>query len=84
MPWLELCWPDAPIRTGTTVAVAVLHFGFWSLNACRIAYVEDANAERYGFAYGTLTEHEEIGEERFTVEFARDSLKSMRRFMESD
>jgi uncharacterized protein (UPF0548 family) len=28
---------------------------------------------RFGFAYGTLTEHAEIGEERFTVEFHPDS-----------
>ncbi|MGH9864689.1 MAG: DUF1990 domain-containing protein [Candidatus Acidiferrales bacterium] len=71
MPWIDLCWPDAPIKTGTTVAVLVSHLGFWSLNACRIAYVieEQGACEKYGFAYGTLPQHGEIGEERFTVEF---------------
>jgi uncharacterized protein (UPF0548 family) len=70
MPWIELCWPDAPIEAGTTVAVLVSHYGFWSLNACRIVYVieETSTVEKYGFAYGTLREHGEIGEERFTVE----------------
>ena len=60
VPWMKLCWPSAPIRPGTDVAVIVRHFGFWSLNACRIVYVvEDESPERllYGFAYGTLAQH---------------------------
>ena len=71
MSWVHLCWPDVPIKPGETVAVLLSHFGFWSLNACRIAYVieEHGSFEKYGFAYGTLQEHGEIGEERFTVEF---------------
>ncbi|HEY2109906.1 MAG TPA: DUF1990 domain-containing protein [Candidatus Acidoferrales bacterium] len=71
IPWLELCWPDSPIEAGTTVAVLVSHLTFWSLNACRIVYVmhEKRATETYGFAYGTLRQHGEIGEERFTVEF---------------
>lgn len=65
--------PDAPIEVGTTVAVLGHHYGFWSLNACRIVYlVEEAGeVHRYGFAYGTLPEHAESGEERFTVEWNR-------------
>ncbi|MGE5204781.1 MAG: DUF1990 family protein, partial [Chlamydiota bacterium] len=45
----------------------------YSLNACRIVYVveEDGPVTRYGFAYGTLIEHAERGEERFTVEWDR-------------
>jgi uncharacterized protein (UPF0548 family) len=71
MPWIDLCWRDTPIEPGATVAVLISHLGFWSLNACRIVYVVDEHAatERYGFAYGTLIEHGEIGEERFTVEY---------------
>lgn len=71
MPWIHLCWPDTPIEADAAVAVLVSHFGFWSLNACRIVYVieEHSPFERYGFAYGTLTEHAELGEERFTVEY---------------
>ena len=34
--WTCLYWPDAPIAMGTNVAVLVRHFGFWSLNACRV------------------------------------------------
>jgi len=71
MPWVNLHWPSTPILVGTDVAVSVHHFGFYSLNACRIVYVvnEDAPTKRFGFAYGTLAEHAERGEERFTVEW---------------
>jgi uncharacterized protein (UPF0548 family) len=72
MPWLEICWPTAPIDVGTNVAALAIHLGFWSLNPCRIVYTLDETsgaAERFGFAYGTLRGHSEIGEERFTVEY---------------
>jgi uncharacterized protein (UPF0548 family) len=77
MPWLRLCWPTAPIRVGTEVAVLVRHFGFFCLNACRIVYLvdNDATIKRFGFAYGTLLEHAESGEERFTVEWNQASDK---------
>ena len=71
MPWINLCWPYAPIEPGAVVAVLASHLGFWSMNACRIVYVIDerGSPQRYGFAYGTLPDHAAIGEERFTVEF---------------
>jgi uncharacterized protein (UPF0548 family) len=71
MPWVQLCWPDAPIKPDTNVAILISHFGFWSLNAARVVYFQDEHGacEKYGFAYGTLLEHGERGEERFTVEF---------------
>lgn len=73
--WIRLYWPTSPIQIGTDVAVEVRHYGFRSLNACRIVYVVDERGDvtRYGFAYGTLTEHAESGEERFTVEW--DKIK---------
>jgi uncharacterized protein (UPF0548 family) len=71
MPWIDLCWPDTPIEPGAAVVVVVSHLRFWSVNACRIVYVTEdhGSLERYGFAYGTLPDHGEIGEERFMVEF---------------
>ena len=71
--WVRTHPPGAPIETGTAVAVVGRHFGFWSLNACRIVYLVEEEGEvcRYGFAYGTLPEHAESGEERFTVEWNR-------------
>jgi uncharacterized protein (UPF0548 family) len=73
MPWLRLYWPTAAIQVGTDVAILVRHFEFYSLSACRIVYVidRDGPVARYGFAYGTLEEHAERGEERFTVEWNR-------------
>jgi uncharacterized protein (UPF0548 family) len=67
VPGLELYFPDTPLEVGRNVAVHARHLGFHSMNACRIVYVIDEPG-RFGFAYGTLTEHVEIGEERFTVE----------------
>jgi uncharacterized protein (UPF0548 family) len=74
LEWVELFWPSAPIEVGTDVAVLVRACGLWSLNACRIVYVVDETTpvRRYGFAYGTLPEHAESGEERFCVEWRRD------------
>ena len=74
MPWVNLHWASAPIQVGTDVAVSVRHFGLYSLNACRIVYVveEVSPVNRFGFAYGTLGQHAESGEERFTVEWNRD------------
>ena len=68
VPGIELLYPDTPIKPGRTVAPLANHLGFYSLNSCRIVYVID-EVYRFGFAYGTLTQHAEIGEERFRVEF---------------
>src|SRR6188768_3076153 len=42
--------------------------GFWSLNGCRVLYHLDGGDTRFGFAYGTLTNHAEAGEELFALE----------------
>ncbi len=72
--WIELCWPAAPIEVGTDVAVLIKYFGLWSLNASRIIYLVDekGSPERFGFAYGTLPDHAEKGEERFMVEWNKE------------
>ncbi|CAN5320585.1 DUF1990 domain-containing protein [soil metagenome] len=69
--WVKLFDDHTPIEIGQTVAILVKHFEFYSLNAARIVYVinETRSLQRFGFAYGTLTEHGEIGEERFSVEY---------------
>lgn len=73
--WTHLCWPDAPIEPGSVVCSLMSHLGFWSLNACRIVYVIEGNPDddmqRFGFAYGTLPDHAERGEELFSVEYRR-------------
>lgn len=67
--WVELLPARASIAPGTNVAVLAGHFGFWSLNGCRVVYGLDDGAEhaRFGFAYGTLANHSETGEEIFEV-----------------
>jgi uncharacterized protein (UPF0548 family) len=69
--WVEPCWPDTAIEPGQVVGVLARAYGVWSLNACRIVYVVDERGPvtRFGFAYGTLPEHLESGEERFTIEW---------------
>jgi uncharacterized protein (UPF0548 family) len=68
--WVEAWSPTATIETGDVVAVVARNLGLWWLNACRIVYVvdEEEPIQRYGFAYGTLPDHAETGEERFLVE----------------
>jgi uncharacterized protein (UPF0548 family) len=69
--WVDVFPASARIRDGQVVAVVVRHFGFWSMNACRIVYVFQDD-RRFGFAYGTLQEHAEQGEERFSIEWLED------------
>ena len=76
--WVEVHTPDGPIAPGVNVAVLARVLGLWYLNACRIVYLVDETGpvETYGFAYGTLHDHAESGEERFTVvwDHADDSV----------
>jgi len=73
--WVNVFPCHAPVHTGSTVAIVVRIFGADFLNACRIVYVvdeSDSDIRRYGFAYGTLQDHAEMGEERFVIEWNRD------------
>jgi uncharacterized protein (UPF0548 family) len=77
--WVSVYPPAPPTSTGTTVAVVAQHLGFWSVHACRIVYPLDSGTVLpagtgtvpspvvAGFAYGTLADHAEIGEEIFAV-----------------
>jgi len=66
--WVELFPGAASTEPGTEVAVSIRHLGFWSLNGCRVLY-QVADETRFGFAYGTLPNHAEAGEELFVVAF---------------
>ncbi len=66
--WVETFPRHAPVAVGTVVAVLIRHLGFWSLNGCRVLYhLDGSDVARFGFAYGTLTNHAESGEELFEV-----------------
>jgi uncharacterized protein (UPF0548 family) len=66
-----LCWPELP-REGLNVAILywAAPFRLWLLLPARIVYVVN-ETRRFGFAYGTLPDHAERGEERFLVEWDR-------------
>jgi uncharacterized protein (UPF0548 family) len=72
--WVTIVPPFTPLEVGKIVAVQAYTFGFWSLSAARIVYLieESAGVKRFGFAYGTLTNHVECGEERFMIEWLED------------
>ncbi len=72
--WAGLFPQPAPISPGTVVCVRFQHLGFWSLNGCRVVYgVGGESDAEFGFAYGTLTNHAECGEEIFTVALAPET-----------
>ncbi|MCI0357324.1 MAG: DUF1990 domain-containing protein [Planctomycetaceae bacterium] len=74
-------WPDnavaPPQQPGDVVAVLyrARPFFLWMLFPARVVYRVD-EPRRYGFAYGTLPDHPERGEERFLAEWdmADDSV----------
>jgi uncharacterized protein (UPF0548 family) len=67
--WVKAIPSSAVPEPGTVVAVVIRHLGFWSLNGARVVYgVGDRGSEgQFGFAYGTLVNHAEAGEELFEV-----------------
>jgi uncharacterized protein (UPF0548 family) len=66
--WADLFPRQPPIDPGTVVAVMFRHVGFWSLNGCRVVYrIGGEDDVEFGFAYGTLANHAECGEEIFKV-----------------
>jgi uncharacterized protein (UPF0548 family) len=71
--WVAIAPRGVKLETGATVAVKARACGLWSLNACRVVYMIDEPA-RFGFAYGTLGDHIERGEERFMIELRDDDV----------
>ncbi len=69
--WVEVHGTGAPLVPGLAVAPVAHVFGVWFWNACRVVYTVDED-RRFGFAYGTLADHAERGEERFLVEWRED------------
>ncbi len=69
--WVRMVPAGTPVEVDAVVAILTRHFGFWSLNACRVVYLidQDGPVRKFGFAYGTLSSHVERGEERFTIEW---------------
>jgi len=72
--WIRLTPAHIPPAVGNTVAISARVGGLWWTNACRVLYFvhDEPPIRRFGFAYGTLQDHAECGEERFTVEQTAD------------
>ena len=64
--WTYIYPKNQEIEKGESVVVLFKLFGFWWFNACRIVYIINEE-NHFGFAYGTLKEHIESGEELFEV-----------------
>jgi uncharacterized protein (UPF0548 family) len=75
--WVEAWSPVTPLESGQVVAIMGWAVGFWWLNSCRIIYTVDESGPitKFGFGYGTLPGHVESGEERFLIEWDRDTDK---------
>ena len=72
--WARIEPPNAPVKKGQVVAMVAKVMGFYWVNNCRIVYLLDEMepVRKYGFAYGTLAQHVEKGEELFSVEWLPD------------
>jgi uncharacterized protein (UPF0548 family) len=68
--WVTIVPRGVTLENDAVVAVKARACGTWSLNACRVVYTIDEHVlgRRTGFAYGTLPDHVERGEERFLIE----------------
>lgn len=74
LPWTEVHPPGTPVAEGAVFATVVRHLGFWSINPCRVVYVDEEETpalRSFSFAIGTLPLHSERGEERFRVVWDR-------------
>ncbi len=73
--WVDAWSPETPLEVGQVVAIMGRAVGLWWLNSCRIVYTVDESGPitKFGFAYGTLPGHVESGEERFLIEWDRDT-----------
>jgi uncharacterized protein (UPF0548 family) len=67
LPYLFVHPGNARATIGKDVIVCARLGVVWSINPCRVVYV-DESADRCTYGYGTLPGHAEHGEESFTVE----------------
>lgn len=69
--WTEAITSSEQPEVGAMVGLVARGGGLWWLNLCRVVYCIDDSSpnRRFGFAYGTLPNHVELGEERFMVEW---------------
>jgi uncharacterized protein (UPF0548 family) len=75
-PYLQRAPQHPLVEEDQCVVQRMWAWGLWVRMACRVVYTIDevypSGALRFGFAYGTLPDHIERGEERFVVEWLPD------------
>jgi uncharacterized protein (UPF0548 family) len=64
--WAKIYYQNPIFKKGDIVVMNAHVFGIWWLNAARILSVSD-EAKQFGFTYGTLPNHVEMGEESFQI-----------------
>lgn len=64
--WAQIYYQNPIFKKGDVVVMNARVFGIWWLNAARILTVFDDD-NHFGFAYGTLPNHVEMGEEVFQI-----------------
>lgn len=67
LPWTKIYPNTTKLKEGNIVVVLFKVFGLWWTNSAKIVYQFDEK-NRFGFAYGTLPDHIECGEECFWIE----------------
>lgn len=72
--WLSV-FNHAPIEENSLVGVWATLLRTHIVFACRVVYLieEHGELEKFGFSYGTLKGHPESGEERFLIEYNRET-----------
>lgn len=74
--WVTPLSHDVPLVPGERFTFASYQLGVWVISVCRIVYVldePDAAIARFGYAYGTIGDHAIRGEERFLVEWDKQT-----------
>jgi uncharacterized protein (UPF0548 family) len=71
---VEVVPRDAWVDEKETVVLLLRAAGLWAPAPCRVVYVVD-EVDQFGFAYGTLPGHPEMGEVAFMI--SRDSIEQI-------
>ncbi len=79
LPWIRV-FPQSEPTKGVMAAVVVRLVGLWWTNVSRVIYTVD-ESDAFGFAYGTLPLHAEVGEELFLVERSGESAEVIYRIL---
>ena len=75
LPWTKIYPNTTELKEGQVVVILFRLFGIWWRNSAKIVYAFD-EPNRFGFAYGTLPGHIEMGEEVFWIERDRVGVVS--------